>query len=54
MLPAGRLVPDDLYGEQPKAWRNLRFPRSRIPADAVAVRVIAEDLSPDAGGLDCP
>ena len=45
VLPAGRLVPDDLYGEQPKAWRNLRFPRSRIPADAVAVRVIAEDLS---------
>ena len=45
VLPAGRLVPDDLYGEQPKAWRNLRYPRSRIPADAVAVRVVAEDLS---------
>jgi len=45
VVPAGRLVPDDLYGEQPKAWRNLRFPRSKIPADAVAVRVIAEDLS---------
>ena len=26
-------------------WRNLRFPRSQIPADAVAVRVVAEDLS---------
>ena len=45
VVPAGRLVPDDLYGEQPKAWRNLRYPRSEIPADAVAVRVIAEDLS---------
>ncbi len=45
VLPAGRLVPYDLYGEQPKAWRNLRFPRSQIPADAVAVRVVAEDLS---------
>jgi arabinosyltransferase B len=45
VVPAGRLVPDDLYGEQPKAWRNLRFPRSKIPTDAVAVRVIAEDLS---------
>ncbi|HXS85473.1 MAG TPA: arabinosyltransferase domain-containing protein [Mycobacterium sp.] len=45
LVPAGRLVPDDLYGEQPKAWRNLRYPRSEIPADAVAVRVIAEDLS---------
>ena len=45
LVPAGRLVPDDLYGEQPKAWRNLRYPRSEMPADAVAVRVIAEDLS---------
>jgi arabinosyltransferase B len=45
VVPAGRLVPDDLYGEQPKAWRNLRYPRSEIPADAVAVRLIAEDLS---------
>ena len=27
------------------SWRNLRYPRSEIPADAVAVRVIAEDLS---------
>ena len=45
VMPAGRLVPYDLYGEQPKVWRNLRFPRSKMPADAVAVRVVAEDLS---------
>ena len=45
VVPAGRLVPYDLYGEQPKAWRNLRFARSKMPADAVAVRVVAEDLS---------
>jgi arabinosyltransferase B len=45
LVPAGRLVPDDLNGEQPKAWRNLRFARSKMPADAVAVRVVAEDLS---------
>jgi arabinosyltransferase B len=45
LIPTGRLVPDDLYGEQPKAWRNLRFPRAKIPADASAVRVVADDLS---------
>ena len=45
VVSAGRLVPYDLYGEQPKAWRNLRFARSQMPADAVAVRVVAEDLS---------
>jgi len=45
LVPAGRLIPDDLYGEQPKAWRNLRFARDKIPADATAVRLIAEDLS---------
>ena len=45
LIPSGRLVPDDLYGEQYKAWRNLRFPRAKIPADASAVRVVAEDLS---------
>jgi arabinosyltransferase B len=45
MLPTGRVVPDDLYGEQPKAWRNLRYARAKIPADAVAVRLVAEDLS---------
>ncbi len=42
-VPSGRLVPYDL-GPVP-SWRNLRFPRTRIPADAVAVRVVAEDLS---------
>jgi arabinosyltransferase B len=45
VVPAGRVVPYDLYGEQPKVWRNLRFARSQMPADAVAVRVVAEDLS---------
>ncbi len=45
LIPSGRLVPDDLYGEQYKAWRNLRFPRSEIPADATAVRLVADDLS---------
>jgi arabinosyltransferase B len=45
VVPAGRLVPYDLYGEQPKVWRNLRFARSRMPVDTVAVRVVAEDLS---------
>jgi arabinosyltransferase B len=43
LVPAGRLVPDDL-GPAP-SWRNLRFARSDMPADAVAVRVIAEDRS---------
>jgi arabinosyltransferase B len=42
-VPAGRLVPYDL-GPAP-SWRNLRFPRAQIPADAVAVRVVAEDVS---------
>ncbi|MDD4867162.1 MAG: arabinosyltransferase domain-containing protein, partial [Mycobacterium sp.] len=45
VIPAGRLEPYDLYGEQPKVWRNLRFARSQLPADAVAVRLVAEDLS---------
>jgi arabinosyltransferase B len=45
VVPAGRLVPYDLYGEQPKVWRNLRFARSQMPVDTVAVRVVAEDLS---------
>ncbi|MFY2860944.1 arabinosyltransferase C-terminal domain-containing protein, partial [Mycobacterium sp. THU-M104] len=44
-VAAGRLTPYDLYGEQPKVWRNLRFARSQMPADAVAVRLVAEDLS---------
>lgn len=45
VAPAGRLVPYDLYGEQPKVWRNLRFTRSEMPSDTIAVRVVAEDLS---------
>ncbi len=43
LVPAGRVVPYDL-GPIP-SWRNLRFDRPQIPADATAVRVIAEDLS---------
>ena len=43
LVPGGRLVPYDL-GPIP-SWRNLRFARSQMPADAVAVRVVAEDLS---------
>jgi len=43
LVPGGRLVPYDL-GPIP-SWRNLRFARSQIPTDAVAVRVVAEDLS---------
>jgi arabinosyltransferase B len=42
-VPAGRVVPDDI-GPAP-SWRNLRFARSDIPADAVAVRIIAQDRS---------
>jgi arabinosyltransferase B len=42
-VPAGRLVPFDL-GPIP-SWRNLRFPRTDIPADATAVRIVAEDKS---------
>lgn len=42
-VPGGRLIPYDL-GPVP-SWRNLRFPRDLIPADAVAVRVVAEDVS---------
>ncbi len=41
--PAGRVSPFDI-GPTP-SWRNLRYPRDQIPGDAVAVRVIAEDLS---------
>jgi arabinosyltransferase B len=43
----GRLTPYDI-GPQP-AWRDLRFPRAQIPADARYVRVIAEDRSLDIG-----
>ncbi|BBX67785.1 arabinosyltransferase domain-containing protein [Mycolicibacterium psychrotolerans] len=42
-VPAGRVQPYDI-GPTP-SWRNLRYPREQIPADAVAVRVIADDLS---------
>ncbi|WP_231750705.1 arabinosyltransferase C-terminal domain-containing protein, partial [Mycobacterium sp. NAZ190054] len=42
-VPAGRVSPYDI-GPTP-SWRNLRYPRAQIPDDAVAVRVIAEDLS---------
>ncbi len=42
-VPAGRVVPYDI-GPAP-SWRNLRYPRSEIPADAVAVRIVAEDLN---------
>ena len=45
LISSGRLVPDDLYGEQFKAWRNLRFPRAQIPPDATAVRLVVDDLS---------
>jgi arabinosyltransferase B len=43
LLAGGRLVPYDL-GPIP-SWRNLRYARSQIPADAVAVRLVVEDLS---------
>ncbi|MCU1697207.1 MAG: cell wall arabinan synthesis protein [Mycobacterium sp.] len=43
LVPAGRVEPYDI-GPIP-SWRNLRYDRSEIPADATAVRVIAEDLS---------
>jgi arabinosyltransferase B len=42
-VPGGRLEPYDL-GPTP-AWRNLRFDRSLIPADATAVRIVVEDKS---------
>lgn len=42
-IPAGRVSPYDI-GPTP-SWRNLRYPRKQIPADAIAIRVIAEDLS---------
>lgn len=41
--PTGRLEPYDL-GPTP-SWRNLRFPRSDIPSDAAAVRLVVADLS---------
>lgn len=43
VVAAGRVEPYDL-GPAP-SWRNLRYPRSQIPADATAVRIVAEDKS---------
>jgi arabinosyltransferase B len=43
LVAAGRVAPYDL-GPTP-SWRNLRFDRTEIPADATAVRVVAEDKS---------
>nr|WP_264025570.1 arabinosyltransferase domain-containing protein [Mycolicibacterium pyrenivorans] len=45
--PQGQITPYDI-GPQP-AWRNLRFPRDAIPADATYVRVAAADRSLDPG-----
>ena len=42
-VAAGRVAPFDL-GPAP-SWRNLRYPRSMIPADATAVRIVAQDKS---------
>jgi arabinosyltransferase B len=42
-VAAGRVEPFDL-GPAP-SWRNLRFPRSAIPADATTVRIVAQDKS---------
>jgi arabinosyltransferase B len=42
-VAAGRVVPYDI-GPIP-SWRNLRFDRSLIPADATSVRIVADDLS---------
>ena len=42
-VPAGQLVPYDI-GPAP-SWRNLRYPRAAIPADATAVRIVAGDKS---------
>jgi arabinosyltransferase B len=39
----GRVAPYDL-GPAP-SWRNLRFPRSQIPAEATVVRIVAQDDS---------
>ena len=42
-VAAGRVEPFDL-GPAP-SWRNLRYPRSAIPAEATAVRIVAQDKS---------
>jgi arabinosyltransferase B len=46
-VPTGRLMPYDL-GPAP-SWRNLRFDRKQIPADATFVRVVGENLSLNLG-----
>ncbi|MUM06519.1 MULTISPECIES: arabinosyltransferase domain-containing protein [unclassified Mycolicibacterium] len=46
-VAGGRLVPYDL-GPTP-SWRNLRFDRRQIPADATYVRVVAVNLSLNEG-----
>ncbi|MEC3920046.1 arabinosyltransferase domain-containing protein [Nocardia sp. CDC160] len=43
--PQGRVLPIDI-GPAP-TWRNLRVPLSQIPAQATAIRVIAEDRDSD-------
>ncbi|BBX85134.1 arabinosyltransferase A [Mycolicibacterium aubagnense] len=46
-IPGGRLVPYDI-GPTP-SWRNLRFDRRQVPADATYVRVVAVNLSLNEG-----
>ncbi|MDR3664244.1 MAG: arabinosyltransferase domain-containing protein [Mycobacterium sp.] len=46
-VAGGRLVPYDL-GPAP-SWRNLRYDRRQIPADATFVRVVAVNLSLNEG-----
>lgn len=46
-VPGGRVVPYDI-GPTP-SWRNLRFDRRQIPADATYVRVVAVNLSLNEG-----
>ncbi|MGV9837368.1 arabinosyltransferase domain-containing protein [Nocardia niigatensis] len=43
--PQGRIMPIDI-GPAP-TWRNLRVPLSDIPAQATAIRVVAEDRDSD-------
>ena len=42
-VAAGRVEPYDI-GPAP-SWRNLRYARSQIPADATSVRIVAQDKS---------
>ena len=43
--PAGSVLPLDI-GPAP-AWRNLRVPVDELPADATAIRLVAQDRDPD-------